>query len=46
MGYGENVIFDLGMVLRFNYYIGIIFRGFGEGVGNIVLRGGRYDSLI
>ncbi|OOM07341.1 ATP phosphoribosyltransferase regulatory subunit [Clostridium saccharobutylicum] len=46
LGYGENVTFDLGMVPRLNYYTGIIFRGFGEGVGNTVLRGGRYDSLI
>lgn len=46
LGYGENVTFDLGMVPRLNYYTGIIFRGYGEGVGNTVLRGGRYDKLI
>jgi len=46
LGYGENVTFDLGMVPRLNYYTGIIFRGYGEGVGNTLLRGGRYDSLI
>ena len=46
LGYGENVTFDLGMVPRLNYYTGIIFRGYGEGVGNTFLRGGRYDSLI
>ena len=34
------------MVPRLNYYTGIIFRGYGEGVGNTLLRGGRYDKLI
>ena len=34
------------MVPRLNYYTGIIFRGYGEGVGNTLLRGGRYDNLI
>lgn len=46
LGYGNKVTFDLGMVPRLNYYTGIIFRGYGEGLGNTVLRGGRYDSLI
>ncbi|MBE6063063.1 MAG: ATP phosphoribosyltransferase regulatory subunit [Clostridium butyricum] len=46
LGYGENVTFDLGMAPRLNYYTGIIFRGYGEGVGNTLLRGGRYDKLI
>ncbi|EHI98870.1 ATP phosphoribosyltransferase regulatory subunit [Clostridium sp. DL-VIII] len=46
LGYGENITFDLGMVPGLNYYTGIIFRGYGEGVGNTLLRGGRYDNLI
>ena len=46
LGYGDKVTFDLGMIPRLNYYTGIIFRGYGEGVGNTVLRGGRYDNLI
>lgn len=46
LGYGQNVTFDLGMVPRLNYYTGMIFRGYGEGVGNTLLRGGRYDRLI
>ena len=46
LGYGENVTFDLGMVPRLNYYTGVIFRGYAEGVGNTLLRGGRYDNLI
>lgn len=46
MGYGDNVTFDLGLVLRLNYYTGIIFRGYCDGVGDTILRGGRYDNLI
>lgn len=46
LGYGKNVTFDLGMIPRLNYYTGIIFRGYGEGVGNKVLTGGRYDKLV
>ena len=46
LGYGDNVTFDLGMIPRLNYYTGIIFRGYGEGVGNKVLAGGRYDKLV
>lgn len=38
--------FDLGMVPGLNYYTGIIFRGYFEGVGVTVLSGGRYDNLI
>ncbi|HEY5525486.1 MAG TPA: ATP phosphoribosyltransferase regulatory subunit, partial [Clostridium sp.] len=37
---------DLGMVQRLNYYTGITFRGYVEGVGAIALSGGRYDNLI
>eukprot|EP00828_Plagiopyla_frontata_P003139 TRINITY_DN1082_c0_g2_i1.p1 TRINITY_DN1082_c0_g2~~TRINITY_DN1082_c0_g2_i1.p1 ORF type:complete len:389 (+),score=84.16 TRINITY_DN1082_c0_g2_i1:509-1675(+) len=46
LGYGKNITFDLGMIPRLNYYTGIIFKGYCEGVGTTVLRGGRYDNLI
>ena len=36
----------MAMVPRLDYYTGIIFRGYIEGVGRNVLRGGRYDRLI
>ncbi len=37
---------DLGMVHHLNYYTGIIFRGYADGVGGNILSGGRYDNLI
>ena len=46
LGYGDLISFDLGMVQRLNYYTGITFRGYVEGVGAIALSGGRYDNLI
>lgn len=45
LGY-PNVQFDLGKTSNLNYYTGIIFEAFVEGVGTRVLSGGRYDSLI
>lgn len=46
LGYGEHISFDLGKVPRLNYYSGLIFQGYIEGVGTSVLSGGRYDSLL
>ncbi len=37
---------DLGEVRGFDYYTGIRFAGYVAGVGEPVLRGGRYDELI
>lgn len=38
--------FDLALVQSIDYYSGLVFKGFVEGAGNIVLAGGRYDNLI
>ena len=46
LGYKDYITFDLGITPSVNYYTGIIFRGFIEGSGKIVLSGGRYDNLI
>ncbi len=45
-GLSANIIIDLSLVHRSNYYTGIIFRGYTAGSGVTVLSGGRYDSLI
>ena len=46
LGYGRNISFDLGKVPHRDYYTGIIFEGFAEGIGSGVLSGGRYDTLL
>lgn len=46
LGYDKYLTFDLGLTPRLSFYTGIIFRGFIEGSGSIVLSGGRYDNLI
>ncbi len=46
LGIADNVMIDLGLVNRSNYYTGIIFRGYVQGSGLTVLSGGRYDNLI
>ena len=46
LGYADRITYDLGKVPHLNYYSGIIFEGFIEGVGTSVLSGGRYDTLL
>lgn len=45
LGYKE-VNFDLGKVTNLNYYTGLIFEAYVEGVGARVLSGGSYNTLI
>lgn len=42
----EYVSFDLGMLSRYNYYTGVIFKAYTYGVGDAIASGGRYDSLL
>ncbi|MDR1116967.1 MAG: ATP phosphoribosyltransferase regulatory subunit [Oscillospiraceae bacterium] len=44
-GYEDKIRFDMGLVQQIEYYTGIVFQGFAEGVGEAVLKGGRYDYL-
>lgn len=46
LGLGDKVMVDLGLVNQAEYYTGVIFRGYLEGVGEPVLSGGRYDGLM
>lgn len=42
----ENYVsFDLGMLSKYNYYTGIIFRAITYGTGEAVASGGRYNRL-
>ncbi len=42
----KYISFDLGMVSKYNYYTGIIFKAYTYGVGDAILKGGRYDKLL
>lgn len=44
-GYEEYISVDLGLITCLDYYTGIIFTGYIENYGKIVLSGGRYDNL-
>ncbi|MDE7177214.1 MAG: ATP phosphoribosyltransferase regulatory subunit [Lachnospiraceae bacterium] len=45
-GVEKYVSFDLGMLSKYNYYTGIIFKGYTYGVGDAIVKGGRYDQLL
>ncbi len=47
-GYGleKYITIDLGMLTEYDYYTGIIFRGYTYGTGDALVKGGRYDDLI
>ena len=45
-GVEKYVSFDLGMLSKYNYYTGIIFKAFTYGAGDAIAKGGRYDSLL
>lgn len=45
-GYKDNIQLDFSIVNDMNYYNGIVFNGFVEGVCETVLFGGRYDGLL
>jgi len=42
----KYVTFDLGMLSKYNYYTGIIFRAYTYGTGESIATGGRYDNLV
>lgn len=46
LGLGENLIIDLGLVQRNDYYTGFVFAGYVNGIGDAVVTGGRYDDLL
>jgi len=42
----KYVSFDMGMLSKYNYYTGVIFKGYTYGVGDAIVKGGRYDHLL
>ncbi len=45
-GVESYVSFDLGMLSKYRYYTGMIFKAYTYGVGEAVVKGGRYDRLL
>lgn len=45
-GVEKYVSFDLGMLSKFHYYTGVIFKAYAYGVGDAIVKGGRYDKLL
>ena len=41
-----QVTFDVGLLNRYRYYTGMVFRAYADGIGEPVARGGRYDDLL
>ncbi|MBQ3446327.1 MAG: ATP phosphoribosyltransferase regulatory subunit, partial [Synergistaceae bacterium] len=44
--FGQNFRVDFSTVNNLNYYNGLVFRGFVEGLPEAVLSGGQYDGLL
>ena len=42
----DYVFFDLSMLSKYNYYTGMIFKGYALGNGDAIVKGGRYDHLL
>ena len=45
-GVEKYVSYDLGMLSKYNYYTGVIFKAYTYGVGNAIITGGRYNTLL
>ena len=45
-GYGEKININFSIANNADYYNGVIFNGYIDGVPHRVLSGGRYDKLL
>ncbi|MDD5848900.1 MAG: ATP phosphoribosyltransferase regulatory subunit [Firmicutes bacterium] len=45
-GFEKYVSYDLSLLSRYQYYTGILFKGYTYGVGEPIASGGRYDGLL
>ncbi len=45
-GVSEYITFDFTITGMYKYYTGIVFRGYTYGIGNSVIKGGRYNQLL
>ncbi len=42
----DHLSVDLGMLNKYNYYTGVLFRAYTYGFGDALMKGGRYDNLV
>lgn len=45
-GCEKYISFDLGMLSKYKYYTGVIYKVYTYGVGDAIVKGGRYDTLL
>lgn len=45
-GLEKYITFDMGMLGKYKYYTGIIFKAYTYGTGDSIVTGGRYDRLM
>ena len=45
-GIDGYVSVDLGLLNKYNYYTGVLFRAYTFGCGDALMKGGRYDNLV
>lgn len=45
-GLEKYISFELGMLGRYKYYTGILFKGYTYGTGDMIVTGGRYNNLL
>lgn len=42
----QYVTYDIGMLSKYHYYTGVIFKAYTYGCGDAIMKGGRYDKLL
>ena len=45
-GAADYISYDLGMLSKYRYYTGVIIKAYTYGVGEAIVKGGRYDRLL
>lgn len=45
-GVEKYVTFDLGLLSKYHYYTGVMFKAYTYGLGDAIVNGGRYDNLL
>ena len=46
LGLEDCITYDLSMLNKYTYYTGVVFKAYMPGVGDCIVKGGRYDNLL